>query len=1166
MKIRKAPADLFSPNPETGKETNTARLGFPRGVRPFHAPGFALIITLSLSVLLTVLSLGLLSLSSISLRAGGRGDAAAQARANARMALMFAIGELQKEAGPDTRVTARADILKEDNPPVLGVWKSWGGEDHDSQGRPTSPGNYKSAKDNRFLAWLVSTGPDSLPDTSEGNDTVPLLGKGSVGDGAGRGKLQIHLKPTEITDATGKGGLAWWVSGENQKARLPKPSKPSQSNSGRWSVVAKSHSVADPSSFRMERLFSDAAPADKAISLLQSDFVGTASNLKISQEFFHDLSTSSVGLLTNSATGGWRKDLSLLTENWTSIPSSSLPFFRGAPDKDIMFAKPTSGNPTAAKSMIYPWASYRGSGGEMPIYRHGPVSSWENLKDYATAYKRISTNSSGKSRLATSSFAIDDVAGTFNFLHKVRILPVVARIQWIFSHSAAAVTTPVAGMQPRLLLTPVITMWNPYSVELTAPPISLTLPKPLPVALKYTINGAENALYNCLTAGSTNNLPSMSAAGTLSYNITTSFTLKPGETRIFSPVAGSIVDAATALTLTQGYRAKGGHYFPVVGADGKPMAVSGTASIKAKAKFDTTYSDMSEGVGVYMDMKVNGSASPHLAYRMIYTPSVANELYPPLDGLGSAALNTAAGTPVPFLSTIFGARMASKTHIPAKGFVQSSPLVNYTAMGSKDVVETTIRRHYLGTNHPVNSPFDYSFIALSPNDSNLPNQSDTTGRGYIVTGFNKGDGLSRCVIAEIPTRPIISLGELQNWDMRYDNPIPPYAFNLIGNSDATPLVPSNAVVDSSNAGLATNLQYDDSYCANHILFDDWFFSSIAPDPDTFGTSGDNMQKAYTDFVSGTDPLGNEAYKPIGADSAAAAGGDATALYNDYVKGATSWKTIASRLEVEGMFNVNSTSLTAWRALLGHARNQQIPYMQESGTSWNVELSGETDHAYSRFAIAGDVEAGTSGSSGAFTAASEFAGYRVLDDGLIDELAEAIVKQVRARGPFLSLSEFVNRQLSSGDLALAGAVQTALNEMANSGGSNPFSTLESMSAPSVAVPKRAAEAEYRFPAAAVGRSAYGLPGWTRQADVLRPIAPILSARDDTFTIRAHGDARDENGKIVSRMVCEAVVQRTRDYVDPAEAPELATPVTSTINKKFGRRFEIVSFRWLSPSEI
>ena len=113
---------------------------------------------------------------------------------------------------------------------------------------------------------------------------------------------------------------------------------------------------------------------------------------------------------------------------------------------------------------------------------------------------------------------------------------------------------------------------------------------------------------------------------------------------------------------------------------------------------------------------------------------------------------------------------------------------------------------------------------------------------------------------------------------------------------------------------------------------------------------------------------------------------------------------------------------------------------------------------------------------------------------------------------------------------------------------------------------AASSGYNFAAAAEGYSAYGLPGWTRQADVLRPIAPILSARDDTFTIRAYGDARDNSNNITSRATCEAVVRRTRDFVDPADAPEITTLPTSAANLIFGRRYEIISFRWLSDSEI
>jgi len=1135
-------------------------------------PGFALIISLSLMVLMMVLVTGLLGLSSISLRSSGRDNYAAQARANARMALVIAIGQLQKQTGADTRVTARADILGSNNPPVLGAWKSWEGTDHDSKGKPISPGNYASKKEARFLGWLTSTSdsPKTLPETKESKDSVPLVGSKTVGTGAGRDDQQIHLVPQHISTPDGNGGFAWWIGGENQKARLPKPQQPTEDNAARWSVLAKTHAVADPEPFRMEKLLDDPAPADRAVSLMLGDLVASKNDMKTSQEFFHDLSATSVGLLTNTATGGWRKDLSLATENWAQLPASNLPFFRLTPDKDGTAAKPTSGNATAASSMLYPWAAYRGSASDMTIYRHGPVTSWENLRDYATLYKKITSTSSGRNRIASSSFAIDDGGNAFNFLHKVRLLPVVARVQWVFSHYAAS--TGAAGGQytARLLVTPVITMWNPYSVELTSPAaLNFYIVKPLPVALRYNVSGSTN--YNCLTAGGLSNQPSLSTAGNLQYQIPTAFTLKPGETRVFSPASGSnaIVAAGTVSDLQPGYRSKGGHYFDVKNVTTNTAVTgSGSTTIKADAKFDTIYDDAGKtGVGIYLDMSVGSGGPRHLVYRMVYTPAIANEVYKPLNQLAEATLANAATTPVPFMSTVFGARMASRTHLPAKGFVQSSPLVNYTAMGDKDLAEPTIQMDYIGTNHPVNSPFDYSFIKHAGLDSQLPNASDTTGRGYIVTGFNKADGLSRCVIAEIPVRPLASLGELQHWDLRYENPIPPYAFNLIANSDASPLLPANAV---ANYAAANNLQYDDSYCANHLLFDDWFFSSIAPDPTNYGTGGKNLQTTFTDFVSGIAPLANRAYQPIAEDTgyAAAGAGNATKLYDQHVKKADGYRTVASHLEVEGMFNVNSTSVTAWRALLGHARKQKVPFIRESGTSWNVDSSGESDYATSRFSIAGDSEAGSTGSSGSFPEATEFAGYRVLDDKFIEQLAEEIVKQVRSRGPFLSLAEFVNRQLSSGDLALAGAIQAAMNEVAK-GGSNPYAEMEAVltnQGKSSANIPRAADAAYKFPAAAEGWSAYGLPGWTRQADILRPLAPILSARDDTFVIRAHGDARDDNGNIVSRAVCEAVVRRTRDYVDSVDTADLATPPKSPINKTFGRRFEMVSFRWLNPSEI
>lgn len=1135
--------------------------------------GFSLIITLTLMILLALVSVGLLSLSTITLRSADHLQGQTEARANARLALMLALGELQKQAGVDTRVTARADILDASNPPVMGVWRSWEGDDHEPQGRfagrPIAP-NYEREKDSRFLSWLVSDQTTPIPDTARGNNKATLVGLNTVGQGVGRENLEVHLNPSQITEGSRvTGNYAWWVSGENQKARIPDPDEMPSNTNGKWASQMKSHSVVDPEVFRMEQVLTDPTLVPRTTSLAQSDFYSQGGDLPASQEFFHDLSVNSMGLLTNVATGGWKKDLSLFSED-PRRETNDLPLFRLSPDEESRVNLATRGAASAEGSIFYPWAQYRGSGGSIPIYQHGPVASWNNMLDYLATYNEVSTSSTGRASIAPRSERINGNA--YDFLHRVRLLPVIARVQWVFSHSAAISTQRGArpgDLEGRLLMTPVITLWNPYNVEMNfnRVPLNFVLRKPLPVAFRYNINGVAGRTFNALIGGSSNHLPSLAEDDRLDYVIRRGFSLKPGETMVFSPASDTSVAAGrAALEVRPGLRSSGGHFFSLIDSRRRVLTGPPATRIQADARFDTVYTDRAEGVGVYLDMRQTDGA--HLVYRMVYTPQVAREVYPELSDLATTSLGEALEAPIPFMTTLFGARMASRTHLSAKGFVQSSPLVNYTAMGGKDVVESTIGRHYGGTDHPVNSPFDYSFEALSRNDSLFPNESDSNQRGYIVTGFQASDGLSRCVIAEIPTRPLQSLVELQHWDMRYENPIPPFAFNLIGNSDASPLLPPDSVVNRADAGLPTNLQHDDSYCANHLLFDDWFFSSITPDPNSFGRSGRSQEVVYGDLLRGTFPLPNQAYQAIPQDLASVTedAANASTLFEENIAGEDSWQTIASRLEVKGMFNVNSTSVTAWRALLRHARNQQVPYIRESAGGWDVDLSAPTDFAVSRFSIAGDVEANGSGSSGQFPEAAQFAGYRQFDEESLNILAEEIVNQVRLRGPFLSLSEFVNRQLSSGDLALAGAVQTALNQLARSG-SSPYSVIESViSRPSVASPPGANNAEYQFPAAAVGQSTYGLPGWTRQADILRPLAPTLTARDDTFTIRAYGDSQDRAGRVIATAVCEAVVQRTRDFVDPSEDAGLMTRPQNPANQLFGRRIKLVSFRWLSDAEV
>ena len=111
-------------------------------------------------------------------------------------------------------------------------------------GRPVAPSNYKTAKEARFLRWLVSGDPATLgesgkpPSTAKTANSVALVGENTVDSTTGN--LQVHLPPFPVNVSGKKGAFAWWVGGENQKARLPKPALKAPENEAQWAATVKS--------------------------------------------------------------------------------------------------------------------------------------------------------------------------------------------------------------------------------------------------------------------------------------------------------------------------------------------------------------------------------------------------------------------------------------------------------------------------------------------------------------------------------------------------------------------------------------------------------------------------------------------------------------------------------------------------------------------------------------------------------------------------------------------------------------------------------------------------------------------------------------------------------------------------------------------------------------
>ena len=102
--------------------------------------------------------------------------------------------------------------------------------------------------------------------------------------------------------------------------------------------------------------------------------------------------------------------------------------------------------------------------------------------------------------------------------------------------------------------------------------------------------------------------------------------------------------------------------------------------------------------------------------------------------------------------------------------------------------------------------------------------------------------------------------QLQHFDARNNNPVPPFQYNILGNGSAHPIFePDQIAVDTQvNSGMVN----DDAYMLNNLFFDDWFVSSIAPDLSDFTGSEDrSLEEVYEDHVNGVTPLPNRFYVP-----------------------------------------------------------------------------------------------------------------------------------------------------------------------------------------------------------------------------------------------------------------------------------------------------------------
>ena len=1228
--------------------------------------------------------------------------------------------------------------------PVLGAWRSWEGTDHDIRtgsryaGRPQKPDYAAKLKTHdvgtaptaRFLGWMLSSQmgygnaaftpplgtalkPPAPPAVVAGASTLPLVG--STTDPVA--VRQVHLVPSSFADGLplttttngSQGYFSWWVGGENQKVRLLVPNA-APTTTGltnlEWSQRAKTFGAPDLEAIGYPALIANATPmpanqppSTPSLPLLPaltdltrlSDSLKNATPVPLRAAGFHDVSLYAEGLLTNTATGGLRKDLSLFTETWDYANSvdpgrlGKMPLFRlkpaklprtsGDPDYDLVFRRPLPdslfpgggvGN-RRRHALLYWWSDYGSLGGTSAgvasdggtnfggysaLSSFPPIRSWAYLTDYCLHYRKYVANPDPQLAGITTMLPPQPVAATnagdlYSYYERIHRHPLIARIQYVFASSAS-------GSSAAFVAQPVVTLWNPFNVRLTVPTFRAYCKwQSLPIY----VNCSDGAGFNV----------SQHVGGYFTGGVNlligggADITLDPGQTRVFAMNDGALVpvplgNGTGSYNLTPGYVASG--------RSGWQMVLPGTPSAAGSLRFTLSKNIDNTTLardGIYYDYyPVNYKYSP-VRFSFVGTSTSqflqlygADNPYP-----FQQTLAEAAATPRAFATFAFGLRLSNdgvaqynaRTGVKtvSKGFLQASPFTTYTEIGQKSAEVLTAYPYasanvadtgtismsgqvgatnpgafystantgvqYAGALNPVNSPYDLYFLPMTGfADLNAP-QSDPTSNygGFILTGLDPTTGLQRAAVAELPVKPVQSIPGLQGCDIRATNPAPPFHYGLIGNADASPILPPDDAVgrwiDQTGSLRSRDevhqafLQHDDSYCLNHLFFDDWFFSSLAPLPADWaalrpstGTEHvwnpavmDSMKRNWNSFAAGTTSLPNSWFLPNASAASFDLAVTGPGAYAGTPVQPLAYQRVAATLRVPGQFNVNSTSVAAWRALLGNLRSSSVPYIKPGNSSVSTVSAS---NPLARMAIAHEGPVASGGASGAVL------GFAALTDAQLEKLAVEIVKQVKARGPFLSLSEFVNRQLATPqpgnplDPSLSGVLGTALKALENAGaGSNPSEPAKGVGKTTSKVgdfggleqqlplgdwtnSSAGAKGDYLHPKAAEGHSTFGFPGWPRQADVLDRLAPVISVRDETFVVRAMGSSPIVAGSS-AKVWCEAVYQRLPEYVDasapPHEAPlgdipSVTNPNLRRVNVVLGRRVRLVSFRWLSPKEL
>lgn len=1256
---------------------------FPKQLTKRKKHGFALIASLTLMMLLTLLAVGILAMASSQNRIALQTMLQAEARQQALVGLDAAIGELQMALGPDRRVSASSSITSESEGSVaqhlLGVWNSWSGPIYGKpvDGKGSNIGStYSQGRRSMFRQWLISSrNPAELRDMGAASNLgsrdpgrrICLVGEGTLGKRL-TGRHYVYADMISMpSNGKNTACFAWWIGGENQKAKITitdpeEDTKPIEALHRTWNTPGPIFLDSEYLDFLPEKI----EKPEKLLTMASLPLLGTSSQ-SAGMPYFFDVTTSSYSLPVNVRLGGLKQDLCLLL-NKKSLRNTE---FAVRSNQDCPIAEGNdiprgteSDMPIGSWQNLYAYyncwpdgtandsdnVTARLIGSVEDCYtRLGGVGTTRDQNDYGDLNsKKSSTGSAFDSRamldqgVSSSGYARTPVMLAFMNTFGLTTIPMTGKM--------SSDKEPKQLYRLGMCFAPMFLWWNPYNVPMRIRGQQLWSHS---APYKNTwIQSYSNTTYNSWSpqwgiyamtqggkqAGTDDDGNAYYTGFGKDYgnyfqnslgDATGDIVFEPGEILFFSPGvarSSSSIEGNYKAPWVVGYNASGvtgysAHFYGKAGPSSNP-----TTCTENNINRDDQFF-------VQLRLGIEGEAGSYVTDGQFFAPGMI-DCITVLNGFTGMGSTTDVGSDGKFgmspqrfllgwydpadtgINTVFCDKDRNESSWSTAGGIQADKDVPYfiAAVGivAKSGSRNVDSRIFEGHDYRTKS-WQHSNPAFWGSSIARPDDQMRQYHPYQLAALDVGSGLNSCPMVnegdngvlgitdegeqvsfvscmELPVHPPFSLAgfagmRLQpGWyesgndtvsrfrRMQYQSGVPGVG---IGNSFADPCLPPNDVyalhemnVSSSSSGNSRvfNDFYDHGLLINDALWDRWFCSSISDMPAAKGKR--NAQEVAQAFAEGKEQLPVARYvksvTPYNSESIV------KALMDE-----DGWKKVAQFLMIDGGFNINSTSEEAWAAVL-QGLSKRLLVSNSGGKLQLVEPGKNRDQVlFSRFMVSTTAKSidslggysmmqGSSSLRSDSGGASAWGEVRSLGSDVIRELAKEMVKQVRKRGPFLNMSDFVNRRLDSGsDDALKGALQAAI-DATDINREFDDETVSAVSSGSL----------YKYPKAEEGSIYTAAPGYLIQSDVLASLGNILTVRDDTFTVRAYGCVRNPRKAILAQAWCEAVVQRTMDYVDPSNTPEDAefdpdgrrSSGLSAANKVFGRKFRIVSFKWLDAWDI